>query len=121
MLRSFILIILSFFMILPAFADNKTVTINNKVFLYMYTKDCGYCDKFIPNYNKLEQVYGKKCSFLKQDASTEYGTNLMNEFKAFYVPFVALIDYEKHTIHRVAPTCLLNYACIKDAVDKFVN
>ena len=108
-------------MILPAFADNKTVTINNKAFLYMYTKDCGYCDKFVPNYNKLEQVYGTKCSFIKQDASTEYGITLMNEFKAFYVPFVALIDYEKHTIQRVAPTCLLNYACIKDAVDKFIS
>ena len=116
-----LILILAFFWILSVFAESKTVTENNKVFLYMYTKECSYCDKFIPNYNKLEQLYGKKCTFLKQNASTDYGTGLMNDFKATHVPFVALIDYEKHTIQRVAPTCLLNYACVKNAVDKFIS
>ena len=113
-------VIFALFIMLPAFADDRTVIINNKAILYMYTKDCGYCNKFVPIYDKLQQIYSKKCTFLKQDASTEYGTSLMNEFKASYVPFVALIDYKKHTIQRVAPVCLLNYACVKDSVDKFV-
>ena len=118
-----LLTILSILLILPVYSadTSKLATVNNKAILYMYTKECSYCDKFAPNYSKLEKTYDKKCRFLKQDASTEYGTQLMREFKAFYVPFVVFIDYDRHIIQRVAPTCLLNYACVKDAVDKFVE
>ena len=94
---------------------------NSKIFLYMYVPECGYCIKFDPIYDKLSQKYGKSCKFLKLNAATEYGNSLMRSVNASYVPYVALIDHKKQTMHRVVPTCLLNQACTKDAVEKFVN
>ena len=87
----------------------------------MYAKDCNYCTKFEPIYEKLFQKYGKSCKFLKIDANTSYGNTLMQKMNAFYVPHVSLIDNEKQMLQNVTPTCLLNYACIKDAVDKFID
>ena len=116
-----ILLIFLLYLTLPCFSQGVGDSTNHKVFLYLYTENCGYCVKFAPIYDKLEQIYGKQCVFLKQDASTKQGVSLMKEFNAFYVPYVLLVNYEKQSIKRVAPTCLLNYACVKDAVDKFVN
>ena len=87
----------------------------------MYTDDCSYCVKFEPAYEKLFQKYNKDCKFLKIDANTAYGNSLMRSLNAFYVPYVALINNKKQTMQNVTPTCLLNYACTKDAVEKFID
>ena len=110
-------------MALPAFSGEleEASRRNARVFLYMYTPECGYCKQFDPIYNLYEKKYGKNCAFLKINANTEYGSYLMRQMRASYVPYVALINNNKQTLQRVAPTCLLNNACTKDALEKFVS
>jgi len=108
---------------LPTFAGvfEEAIKHNDKIFLYMYSKDCSYCDKFTPNYNKIYQKYNGSCKFLKVDANTEYGGTLMRSLSAFYVPYVAMVDNKNKIIKTVTPTCMLNYGCILDAVNKFIK
>ncbi len=88
----------------------------------MYTNDCGYCDKFNPIYNKVQGIYnGRKCKFLKIDAMTEYGTAIMRDLQVTYVPFVALINKNSAQFKTIVPTCLLDFACTKNAIEKFIN
>lgn len=87
----------------------------------MYAKDCNFCVKFDPIYEKLMQKYDKDCKFVKIDANTEYGNGLMRSLNAYYVPYVSMINNKKQTLQNVTPTCLLNFACMKDAVDKFIH
>ena len=86
----------------------------------MYTKTCGYCDKFQPIYTKISSKYPKACRFLKIDANTPYGSKLMNDLNARYVPFVVLIDVKKQTLQQLVPNCLIDYSCTKDAVQRFL-
>lgn len=118
-----ILLIATFLLLLPAFAGEyeDALKSGDKIFLYLYTPECGYCTKFNPNYNKLSSIYGNKCKFLKINAATTYGNSIMRNFNAYYVPYVSIIDNKKHTFSRIDPSCLLNYACVQDAVNKFVN
>ena len=118
-----ILCILSLFIVLPAFSGEyeEATRTNNKIFLYLYTKNCNYCVKFNPVFNKISQIYGNNCKFLKINADTEYGGSLMRGLNAYYVPYVALINNSNRTVHTINPTCLLNYACTKDAMDKFTR
>ena len=115
--------ILLLLLTLPAVAGEleDALKTNSKIFLYMYTDNCTYCEKFKPIGNKLVQKYKKNCAVVKVDAATSYGNKLMQEFGAFYVPNVMLIDYNKQTMKRVAPACMLTYECIKDALEEFVN
>ena len=118
--------LLSLFIIslsLPVFAGEleEALKSNNKIFLYMYTKDCTYCEKFKPIFEKLDQKYKKNGASVKVDAYTKYVNQLMQEFGAYYVPNVILLDYRKQTMKRVAPACMLTYECIKDAVEEFVR
>ena len=52
-----ILCILSVFVILPAFSGEleDAAKIHDKIFLYLYTKDCSYCVKFNPVYNNISK------------------------------------------------------------------
>ncbi len=108
---------------IPVFAGEfEEASISNaRIFLYMYTPECGYCKQFEQTYEKLKQKYGRDCKFLKINAATKYGTDLMLQFRASYVPHIILLNNQKRTMQRVTPNCSLNFACIKDAVDKFVN
>lgn len=122
MLKKFIAV-LSLLMVLPTFAGEfeDASRVNKKIFLYMYAKDCKYCVEFEPTYEKMLQKHGKKCKFLKIDANTPYGYTLMQKITAYYVPYVVLVDNEKRTMQRITPKCLLDFACTKDAMDKFVD
>lgn len=117
------LLILFLLMALPVWAGEfeEASRQYNKIFLYLYTRDCGYCQRFNPVYDKLVQRYGGSCKFLKINAATEYGNFLMRRVRGSYVPYVVMVNNQKQTMQRITPTCLLNYACTKDAVDKFVN
>ena len=86
------------------------------VFLYLYTSDCGYCKKFNPIYNKLSKMYDKDYAFVKIDASTLYGHNLMRSFNSYYVPFVALIKSKNKQAAQVNPNCLLAMSCAEKAI-----
>ena len=109
---------------LPVFATELDDTLKkyDKVFLYFHAKDWGYCVKFNPYYNKLEGLYNSKnCKFLKIDAMSSEGNKIGQNFGVYYLPYVIMIDNNKRQIRNVVPKCLLNYACVKDATDKFVN
>lgn len=122
MFRKCILILL-LLIVLPSFAGvfEDASKENEKILLYMYAKDCKYCVEFQPIYEKMLQKHGKDCKFLKIDANTAYGNELMQRLNAFYVPYVVLINNRNQTLQNITPTCILNYACVKDAVEKFVN
>ena len=122
MLKRFVSIFLLFFA-QPVFSGEfeDAIASNAKFLLYMYTPSCNYCVKFNPIYEQLNKKYDKSCKFLKINANTEYGNVLMRSLNAFYVPYVVLVDSRKQTLQNITPTCMLNYACIKDAVDKFVD
>ena len=122
MLKKFLLILM-FLGTIPAYSGEfeEAARTHDKIFLYMYTKDCGYCVKFNPIYNKIMQKYNNNCKFLKINANTEYGSSLMRAMNAYYVPYVAMVDNNKRIVKTVTPTCMLNYGCAMDAVDKFVK
>ena len=117
------LCILSVFLALPAVCGEfeEATKTYNKIFLYLYTKDCSYCVKFNPVYNIISQKYANNCKFLKINADTEYGGSLMRGLGAFYVPYVALIDNPKRIVSTINPTRLLNKACTYDAMEKFIK
>ena len=108
---------------LPVFAGELEDALknNSKIYLYLYTNNCKYCDRFKPTSEKLEQKYKKDCAIVKVDATTKYGNSLMQEFGCYYVPNLVLLDYKKQTMKRVTPNCMLNYDCIKDAMEEFVK
>ena len=118
--------LLSVFMILlclPVFAGEleDALKSNSKIFLYLYMDKCTYCEKFKPIQERIAQKYNKKCAFVKVDATTDYGVSLMKNSGTFYVPSVILLDYNKQTMNRVVPQCMLEYSCLKDAVDEFIK
>ena len=45
----------------------------------------------------------------------------MQHLGVTYVPFVGLLSNENKQLNTIVPTCLLDYACVKNATDKFVN
>ena len=123
MLRKF-LCILFLFLTLPVFSGEleDAFKTHEKVFVYMYTAECNYCVKFNPIYEKISNLFSsKKCKFLKIDAMTTYGTSVMQSLGVTYVPFVGLLNRENKQINTIVPTCLLDYACAKNATDKFIN
>lgn len=104
---------------LPVYAGKLEDALKSKgkVFLYLYTPDCGYCTKFSPRYDKLSKMYGERCAFLKVDASTPYGYELMKKYKGRYVPYVLLINSNKAEV--VTPSCLSDNACIENEIRNF--
>ena len=117
-----IILSLTFLIILPAYSgeyENALMT-GNSVFLYLYTQDCGYCKQFNSMYEKLaDGSFKSHYKFLKIDANTEYGRNLMSIFRASYVPFVVLVDAKRQLMCGIEPTCLLNQACTEKELKKF--
>ena len=123
MLKKLLILISMISLATPVFAGEYETALREykRFVLYMYTSNCGYCTKFNPIYSKLTSKYAGKCKFVKIDADTEYGATLMHNLEAYYVPYVVMVDSHNKTMHRITPQCLLNYACMQDAVDKFVN
>ena len=119
-----LVILTSLIFALPAYAgeyENALMT-GNSVFLYLYTKECRYCKQFNPIYEKLtDGTYKNNYKFLKIDANTEYGGNLMRMFRASYVPFVVLVDAKRQVMSGVTPTCLLNQSCVDKELKLFLR
>ena len=115
-----ILGLLSFFVILPSFAGafEDAIKSNDYVFLYLYTSNCGYCTKFTPIYEQLKKSH-KEIKFLKVDADTLYGFNLMRNFGARYVPFVALVNSKTKMGEQISPECIMQLACTEKAIKGF--
>ena len=118
-----ILLILLIFLTLPVKAGvyEDSIKSNTNTFLYLYTPNCGYCTRFNPIFNKVATEYAGNCKFLKIDAQSNYGQTLASSMKIAYVPYVIVVNNKKQTVNRISPQCLLNYACVKDAVDKCIK
>ena len=115
------LLILLIISVLPVFAGEleNALSKDKKVFLYLYTPDCGYCTKFTPRYDKLSKMYDGQYSFVKVDASTPYGYQLMRKYGGRYVPFVLLLNPKKHNGVQLAPSCLANRECVEKSMKEF--
>lgn len=115
-------IILMIFIISPVFAGEfeDASKVYSKVFLYLYSPKCIYCVKFDPQYEILSKKY-TNCKFIKIDVNSKYGTLLMRKFNAYYVPYIALVDNKNKTLQNISPSCIVDNACIKDQMNKFVK
>ena len=122
MLNKLLVIILSL-IFLPAFAGEleNSLTAGDNVFLYLFTKNCGYCDKFNPVYKKIEKTFSNDMKFIKIDADSAYGRSLMRTFRASYVPFVIYASGKSGDAVQFAPNCLLSYSCTEKVLNKFVK
>ena len=115
------LLILSIIGMLPVFAGEveDALAQNKNVFLYLYTPKCSYCVKFNPRYHKLSKVYDKTFTFVKVDASTPYGFNIMRQYNGRFVPYVLMINPKKRVVENIPPSCLLDAACTEEALKQF--
>ena len=114
------LLLLSLMCFLPVCAGEleDAMAAREKVFLYLYTKDCGYCNKFNPIYNKISSAHAKEYAFVKVNAATPYGMGLMRQFRAGFVPYVLVINKNKQA-KWVYPDCLLDVACVEKEIKNF--
>ncbi len=106
---------------LPAIAgefENAQKTHEN-VFLYLYTPECGYCNKFNPRYQKLSNMYKNHYGFVKLNASSGEGHILSRKFNVHYVPFVVLYNAESKKAWQVQTNCLMDLACTEKALKDF--
>lgn len=120
MLKKFLLV-LSFLGMIPVFAGEveNALAQNKNVFLYLYTPKCGYCVKFDPKYHKLAKMYDKEYTFVKVDASTPYGFNILRQYNGRFVPYVLLLDPANKTVENIPPYCLMDNACTEIALKEF--
>ncbi len=118
-----IFVVLAILLSLPAFAGQYSDALkdNEKVFLYLHTPPCKYCVKFNPIYKNLANKYDENIKFLKINAETLEGLELMRSFKARFVPYVLLIDTKQNRYSQVSPSCLLDTSCMDYVVDKFIK
>lgn len=122
-MNKIVLCLLSFIIASPVFAGQfeDALRTNNNVFLYLSSKNCGYCKKFDPIYTKLNNAYGNKCKFVKVDAGTAYGRQLAVQVGAMYVPYIVMLKSQQKMMTSVAPDCLMDYACMSKEVSTFIK
>lgn len=118
-----ILVILFVCLSMPVFAGEleNALKTKNYVFLYLYTKNCGYCAKFNPKYEKVSKIYNKQYAFVKVDADSGYGYSLANRFRAVYVPYVVLIKSKTKQAVQISSGCLLDTACLDKKLTDFTK
>ena len=116
-------LILSFMLLLPAFAGQyeDALRTGQPVCLYMYTKTCRYCKQSKPVFEKLLRNYNKNVKFVSVDAESPYGYLLMRDMRVGYVPFVVLADAKRHYFIPIAPSCTIEYACMEKEIKNFLK
>ena len=121
MLKKIIVTLLSFAFIAPVFAGEleNAIKDNDYVFLYLYTKSCGLCNKFNPFYEQATKNHNNKYKFVKIDADTNYGLRIMRHYRGYYVPYVVLLDTKANKGAQIGTNCLLSSACLNHAVNSF--
>lgn len=122
-MRKIVLIILSLFFIIPAFAGpyEDALRSGEPVFLYMYMKNCKHCKTFNPIYEKTFNNYKSNFRFVKVDADSPYGTLLMRDLRASYVPLVILADSKRQYMMSITPDCLIDNACLEKELKGFLK
>ena len=64
-------------------------------------------------------MYDKQYAFVKVDASTPYGYNIMRQYNGRFVPYVLLLDPQNKIAENVPPSCLMDNACVERALKEF--
>ena len=105
---------------LPVYAGelDRALSKGKPVLLYMYTDECGGCAKFSPVYEQLAKDR-TDFTYLKINASTWYGYNLMRQFRVSYVPFVAMFKPNSKDGAQISNGCLYNMACMNKVLTDF--
>ena len=105
----------------PVFAGEfeDALATKKNVALYMYTKQCRYCVKFSPIFDKMSKLYDKNYAFVKVDANTQYGYSLFSKYRGRYVPLVVLVNPKTQRTFYVQSSCLANSACFEKALTGF--
>lgn len=57
-----------------------------------YANWCGYCKRFMPNFNTLSYKYGAKYNFVMLNIDEPYNSKLADKLKVKGVPTVFIID-----------------------------
>ena len=114
---------LTLLLLIPAYAGpvEDAIKTSDKIFLYLYTPNCGACKEFNSYYMEYARKYGKDCKFLKINASTQYGARTGMAVGLKYVPWVVLIDSKKKTRKHLQWECLSYHACAIKAIESFIN
>lgn len=122
-MKKIVLIVLSFFMSASVFAGQyeDALRTGQPVFLYAYTKQCKYCKEFNPVFEKAVQSHKNSFKFVKVDAETPYGTLLMRDLRASYVPFVIMADAKRKYMISIEPDCLIDSACLDKEMRNFLK
>lgn len=122
-MKKVFLIIISLFFTIPVFAGQYEDALRSgePVFLYMYVKNCKYCKEFNPIYEKTFNNYKGSFRFVKVDADSPYGTLLMRDLRAYYVPLVILADSKRQYMMSVLPDCLIDNACLEKELKGFLK
>ena len=118
-----VILLLSLLLCMPAFAGQyeDALRTGEPVCLYVYTNYCKYCKTFNPVFEKLVQNHKKTYKFVRIDADSPYGSLLMRDLRATYVPFVVLSDARRHYFVPIEPSCAIQIACIEKEMSGFLK
>lgn len=114
------LILVLCFLGLPVFAGTyeDAMSGNKNVLLYLYTDRCGMCQLYSQIYNKLAKSH-TDMKFVKVNANSADGFNLMRKFSVQYVPFVVLSNPKTKKTSVVNPYCSIDEICMERAIKNF--
>ena len=123
MINKIVISLLFIFLALPIYAGSFEDAKSSKpyVFLYLYTPECGYCQRFTPKYFKFSKMYDKSFAFVMEDANQYYGNKLIRKYKGKYVPYVVLYNSKTKKAASVPSYCIMKDECVDKAIKQFKN
>ena len=121
MIKKSLIFLLTMLVMLPAYSNEFDTAMEKgyNIFMYIYSPRCKYCTKFMPIYRSLEKKHDGEFVFIKTDSTSDFGKEMMYEFKAGFVPYVVMINSNKHIAAPVSPDCILDKACIEKSMTHF--
>lgn len=91
---------------------------NKNVFLYLYTPECSVCKNFESIYTNLSKS-NKDFAFVKVNANTAYGYNLLKKYRGHYVPYIILTNSKTNKSVNITHSCVMDEMCMSRALKSF--
>ena len=88
------------------------------VFLYFYSEHCSTCKIFDSIYNSIRNQ-NKEYAYVKVNADTPYGTQLIYRLRGRYVPYIVLKNAKTNKSVNISHTCVMNEICLLRAMNNF--
>lgn len=120
MLRKILILLFLFFSAASVHAGSYENALKNNdyVFLYIYTNECGTCKSFNKVYQDIQRQ-NKDYAYVRVNANTSYGMELMYKFRGRYVPYILLTNAKtKKTVH-INHSCVMSDICLLRAMKSF--